>query len=411
MQKQVTMPTPMVGHLPAGAAEAATFSILLALSVSHMLNDTMQSLLPALYPMLKTGLGLSYGEVGLITLAFQLTASLLQPVVGIVTDKRPMPYSLAMGMGFTLVGLLLLSVASSLPMVIGAAATIGLGSSVFHPEASRMARYASGGQHGLAQSLFQVGGNAGSALGPLLAAFIVMPSGQRSVAWFSLVALLAMVILGSVGRWYVRGLATRGAKARRAAAGGHGLSPARVRASIGILIALMFSKFFYLASISSYFTFYLMHRFGIPVESAQLDLFVFLAATAVGTFFGGPLGDRIGRKYVIWVSILGVLPFTLVLPYVGLTWTVVLAVPIGLVLSSAFSAIVVYAQELVPGKIGTISGLFFGFAFGMGGLGAAFLGQLADWTSIETVYRICAFLPTIGLLTAFLPNMEKQRAA
>ncbi len=412
MQKQVTMPTPMVGHLPAGAAEAATFSILLALSVSHMLNDTMQSLLPALYPMLKTDLGLSYGEVGLITLAFQLTASLLQPVVGIVTDKRPMPYSLAMGMGFTLVGLLLLS--RRFQPADGdrwrrRPSASGRRCSIPKPRAWRAMPRA--GSMVWRNRLFQVGGNAGSALGPLLAAFIVMPSGQRSVAWFSLVALLAMVILGSVGRWYVRGLATRAAKARRAAAGGHGLSPARVRASIGILIALMFSKFFYLASISSYFTFYLMHRFGISVESAQLDLFVFLAATAVGTFFGGPFGDRIGRKYVIWVSILGVLPFTLVLPYVGLTWTVVLAVPIGLVLSSAFSAIVVYAQELVPGKIGTISGLFFGFAFGMGGLGAAFLGQLADWTSIETVYRICAFLPTIGLLTAFLPNMEKQRAA
>jgi FSR family fosmidomycin resistance protein-like MFS transporter len=405
MQKQVA------ARLPAGAAEAATFTILMALSVSHMLNDTMQSLLPALYPMLKSGLGLSYGEVGLITLSFQLTASLLQPVVGMVTDKRPMPYSLAAGMGFTLVGLLMLSVASSFPLVIAAAATIGLGSSVFHPEASRMARYASGGQHGLAQSLFQVGGNAGSALGPLLAAFIVMPSGQRSVAWFSLVALLAMVILGSVGRWYVRGLAARGGRPRRAGATNHGLSKARVGWSLAILIALMFSKFFYLASISSYFTFYLIHRFGVAVETAQLDLFVFLAATAVGTFFGGPLGDRIGRKYVIWGSILGVLPFTLALPYVGLVGTVVLAVPIGLVLSSAFSAIVVYAQELVPGKIGTISGLFFGFAFGMGGLGAALLGELADLTSIETVYRVCAFLPAIGLLTAFLPNVERPRAA
>ena len=405
MQKQVA------AHLPAGAAETATFTILMALSVSHMLNDTMQSLLPALYPMLKAGLGLSYGEVGLITLAFQLTASLLQPVVGIVTDKRPMPYSLAAGMGFTLVGLLMLSVASSFPLVIAAAATIGLGSSVFHPEASRMARYASGGQHGLAQSLFQVGGNAGSALGPLLAAFIVMPSGQRSVAWFSLVALLAMVILGSVGRWYVRGLAARGGRARRMGSANHGLSKARVGWSLAILIALMFSKFFYLASISSYFTFYLIHRFGVTVETAQLDLFVFLAATAVGTFFGGPLGDRIGRKYVIWGSILGVLPFTLALPHVGLDWTEVLAVPIGLVLSSAFSAIVVYAQELVPGKIGTISGLFFGFAFGMGGLGAAVLGELADQTSIVTVYKVCAFLPAIGLLTAFLPNVERARTA
>ena len=405
MQKQAT------ATIGVGAAESATFTILLALSVSHMLNDTMQSLMPALYPMLKTNLALSYGEIGLITLAFQLTASLLQPMVGLVTDRKPMPYSLAAGMGFTLIGLLLLSRAHSLASVLIAAATIGLGSSIFHPEASRMARYASGGQHGLAQSLFQVGGNAGSALGPLLAAFIVLPGGQRSVAWFSLIALLAMTILGSVGRWYVRHQAARGGKARRVAERQHTLSRARVGFSLAILIALMFSKFFYLSSISSYFTLYLIHQFGVTIQTAQIDLFVFLAATAVGTFFGGPLGDRIGRKYVIWGSILGVLPFTLALPYVGLVWTVVLAVPIGLILSSAFSAIVVYAQELVPGKVGTISGLFFGFAFGLGGLGAALLGELADLTSIEMVYRVCAFLPIIGLLTAFLPNIERPRAA
>ena len=405
MQKQAVANAPIV------AAEGAAFTILVALSVSHMLNDTMQSLMPALYPMLKTDLGLNFGEVGLITLAFQLTASLLQPMVGLVTDRKPMPYSLAAGMGFTLVGLLLLSRADSFLGVLTAAATIGLGSSIFHPEASRMARYASGGQHGLAQSLFQVGGNAGSALGPLLAAFIVMPSGQRSVAWFSLVALLAMTILGSVGRWYVRRQASRGGKARRAVVPQHTLSRARVMMSLGILIALMFSKFFYMTSIGTYFTFYLIHQFGVSVETAQIDLFIFLAATAVGTFFGGPIGDRIGRKYVIWGSIVGVLPFTLVLPYVGLTWTVVLAVPIGLILSSAFSAIVVYAQELMPGKVGTISGLFFGFAFGMGGLGAALLGELADLTSIQTVYQVCAFLPAIGLLTAFLPNIERPRSA
>jgi FSR family fosmidomycin resistance protein-like MFS transporter len=393
------------------AAEGTVITVLLGLSVSHMLNDTMQSLLPALYPMLKGNLRLDYGEVGLITLAFQLTASLLQPLVGIVTDKKPMPYSLAIGMGFTLIGLLLLSVAGSFPAVLVAAATIGLGSSIFHPEASRMARYASGGRHGLAQSLFQVGGNAGSALGPLLAAFIVVPDGQRSVAYFSVIALLAMAILGSVGRWYVQRQAGRAGKTRRLALPMHTLSRRRVAVSLSILVALMFSKFFYLASISSYFTFYLIHHFGVDVQTAQLDLFVFLAATAVGTFFGGPLGDRLGRKYVIWVSILGVLPFTLVLPYVGLTWTVLLAVPIGLILSSAFSTIVVYAQELVPGKVGMISGLFFGFAFGMGGLGAAVLGELADWTSIETVYRVCAFLPAIGVLTAFLPNIERPRVA
>jgi FSR family fosmidomycin resistance protein-like MFS transporter len=332
-------------------------------------------------------------------------------VVGIVTDRKPMPYSLAAGMASTLIGLLLLSRADSFPAVLVAAATIGLGSSIFHPEASRMARYASGGKPGRAQSLFQVGGNAGSALGPLLAAFIVLPGGQHSVAWFSLVALLAMAILGTVGRWFVRQESARGAKKRAAVVVQHNLSPARVATSLGILIALMFSKFFYLASITAYFTFYLIHQFSVSVQTAQLDLFVFLAATAVGTYFGGPLGDRIGRKYVIWGSILGVLPFTLLLPHVGLVWTVVLAVPIGLILSSAFSAIVVYAQELMPGRVGMISGLFFGFAFGMGGLGAAVLGELADLTSIRTVYEVCAFLPAIGLLTAFLPNIERPRAA
>ncbi len=405
MQKQVT--APVVGM----DAEGTTVAVLAALSVSHMLNDTMQSLLPALYPMLKGNLALSFGEVGLITLCFQLTASLLQPLVGIVTDRRPMPYSLSVGMGFTLVGLVLLSVATSLPAVLVAAATIGLGSAVFHPEASRMARYASGGRHGLAQSVFQVGGNAGSALGPLLAAFVVLPGGQRSVAYFSAVALLGMAILANVGRWYVRRQAARAGRTRRAASVLRpALSSRRVGVSIAILIALMFSKFFYLASINTYFTFYLMQHFALPVQSAQLCLFVFLAATAVGTFFGGPIGDRVGRKYVIWASIVGVLPFTLALPHVGLAWTIALSVPIGLILSSAFSAIVVYAQELVPGKVGMISGLFFGFAFGMGGLGAAVLGQLADMTSVDTVYRVCAYLPAIGVLTAFLPNLERARA-
>jgi FSR family fosmidomycin resistance protein-like MFS transporter len=322
-----------------------------------------------------------------------------------------MPFSLATGMGFTLIGLLLLSHAQSFPAVVVAAATVGLGSAVFHPEASPMARYASGGRHGLAQSLFQVGGNAGSALGPLLAAFVVLPAGQRSVAWFSLVALLAMVILATVGRWYVRRQAVRTARVRRAADGGHTLSRARVGVALAVLIALMFSKFFYLASINTYFIFYLVEHFGVSVQHAQLCLFVFLASTAAGTFFGGPLGDRLGRKYVIWASILGVLPFTLVLPYVGLVWTVALVVPIGLILSSAFAAIVVYAQELMPGKVGMISGLFFGFAFGMGGLGAALLGRLADATSIERVYQVCAFLPAIGLLTALLPNLERRRTA
>lgn len=403
MQKQVAAPVGI-------STEGAAFLIVGALSVSHLLNDTMQSLMPALYPMLKQNLGLSFGEVGLITLSFQLTASLLQPVVGIVTDRRPMPYSLALGMGFTLLGLLLLSVAPSLPVVVAAAAMIGMGSAVFHPEASRMARYASGGRHGLAQSVFQVGGNAGSAMGPLLAAFVVLPHGQRSVAWFSSVAMLAMLILGSVGRWYVRRQMLGGLRGRRAVAVPNGLSRRRVGVSIAILVALVFSKFFYLASINTYLIFYLMRHFHVSVESAQIDLFVFLAAAAVGTFFGGPIGDRIGRKYVIWASIVGVLPFTLVLPHVGLVATVALTVPIGLILASAMPAIVVYAQELMPGKVGMVSGLFFGFAFGLGGLGAAALGWLADRTSIETVYEVCAWLPAIGLLTAFLPNLERRAA-
>jgi FSR family fosmidomycin resistance protein-like MFS transporter len=405
MQKQ------LASALPSTAAESAAFSVLVALSFSHLLNDTMQSLLPALYPMLKASLALDFGQVGLITLAFQLTASVLQPMVGIVTDRRPMPYSLALGMGATLIGLLLLSQAASFPSVLVASAAVGLGSAVFHPEASRMARYASGGQHGLAQSLFQVGGNAGAALGPLLAAFVVLPQGQRSIAWFALIALLAMVILGNVGRWYVRRRAALASRPRIAGFVSAPLSRARIAFALAILVALTFSKFFYLASINTYLTFYLIHTFGISVQSAQIYLFVFLAATATGTFFGGPLGDRMGRKYVIWASILGVLPFTLALPYVGLAGTIALAVPIGLILSSAFPAILVYAQELLPGRVGTVSGLFFGLAFGMGGLGAAALGELADLTSIQTVYRVCAFLPVIGLLAVFLPTLERRSTA
>ena len=390
-------------------AERATLAILLALSASHMMNDTMQSLISALYPMLKADFHLSFTQVGLITLAFQLTASLLQPLVGLYADRRPMPYSLAVGMGSTLLGLLLLSVAGSFAMVLAAAALVGIGSSVFHPESSRVARMASGGRYGFAQALFQVGGNTGSAMGPLLAAFIVVPAGQRSVGWFSLLALLAIIVLFNVGRWYARNMHLAAPRPRRAVAGAPALSRRRVGASITILMALMFSKFVYLSSLTTYFTFYLIHKFAVPVQSAQIYLFVFLAAGAVGTFLGGPIGDRIGRKYLIWGSILGVLPLTLLLPYVGLFWTLVLIVPIGLILSSAFSAIVVFAQELVPGKVGLISGLFFGLAFGLGGLGAAGLGRLADATSIEVVYRVCAFLPAIGLLTAFLPDLERAR--
>ena len=393
---------------PSAPPGATAFPILAGLSFCHMLNDMMQSLIPAMYPILKGNLGLDYSQVGLITLAFQLTASLLQPLVGLATDRRPMPYSLVAGMGFTLVGLVMLSFASSFVAVTIAAATVGLGSSVFHPESSRMARLASGGQHGLAQSLFQVGGNAGSALGPLLAAFIVLPRGQGSIAWFSLAALLAMLVLGWVGRWYAA--RRRGGSQARATRAGPPLGRRRILGSLAVLLALMFSKFFYMAAMNTYYTFYLIQRFGADVQQAQTLLFVFLASVAAGTIIGGPVGDRLGRRRVIWISILGVLPFTLLLPYANLFWTAVLTVPIGLTLASAFPAILVYAQELMPGKIGTISGLFFGFAFGLGGLGAASLGQLADRTSVVFVFQACAFLPVIGLLAILLPDLEPSRA-
>ncbi len=389
------------------AAETTTFVILVALSFSHLLNDMMQSLLPAIYPLLKTKFALSFAQIGLITFTFQFTASLLQPVVGLVTDRRPMPFSLAVGMGFTLIGLLLLGVAGSFVLLLLAAGLVGMGSSVFHPESSRIARAASGGRHGMAQSLFQVGGQTGQALGPLLAAFVVVPHGQGSVAWFSLAALLAIAVLLNVGRWYRAARQRMAARPRGAAHAASGLSSRRVTVSILILLALIFSKYFYLASLNTYYTFYLIHKFGVTIQTAQILLFVFLGAVAAGTFAGGPIGDRIGRKYVIWGSIMGVLPFTLMLPHANLFWTVVLTVPIGLILASAFSAILVYAQELMPGKVGTVSGMFFGFSFGMGGLGAALLGVLADHTSIDFVYGVCAFLPLLGLLTAFLPNMER----
>jgi FSR family fosmidomycin resistance protein-like MFS transporter len=391
------------------AAESVAVPILAAISVSHMLNDVIQSLLPAIYPILKSNFHLDFGQIGLLTLTFQLTASLLQPLVGAYTDRRPQPFSLVAGMGFTLLGLLTLSRAGSYPLLLLGAALVGMGSSVFHPESSRVARMASGGQHGLAQSIFQVGGNAGSALGPLLAAFIVVPFGQSSIAWFSAVALLAMIILFRVGRWYDAKLADLKARPR-----GTGTKPAHTRKhialSITILMLLVFSKNFYMASLTSYFTFYLIAKFQVSVQDAQIYLFVFLAAVAAGTLLGGPVGDRIGRRYVIWMSILGVLPFTLLLPYASLFWTAVLSVIIGLVLASAFTAILVYATELVPGRVGTIAGLFFGFSFGMGGLGAALLGQLADLTSIETVYKIVSFLPAVGLLAYFLPKVERGHA-
>jgi FSR family fosmidomycin resistance protein-like MFS transporter len=394
-----------------GIAEGTLFAVLAAISFSHMLNDLIQSLIPAIYPMLKMRFQLSFAQVGLITLTFQLTASLLQPVVGLYTDRRPLPYSLVIGMGSTMCGVLLLSQASNFPMVLVAAALVGSGSSVFHPESSRVARLASGGRHGLAQSLFQVGGNVGSSLGPLMAAFIVVPHGQASVGWFSIAALLAIMVLWNVGRWYGAHLsARRKAKVAASSSGAPGLPRGQVVAAVAILLVLIFSKFIYTASLNTYFTFYLIEKFHLSVQSAQVHLFVYLGAFALGTLAGGPLGDRVGRKYVIWFSILGVLPFTLILPFANLFWTGVLVVPIGLILSSAFSAILVYAQELMPGRVGTVAGLFFGFAFGMSGLGAAMLGGLADWTSIEFVYRLCAFLPAIGLIAVFLPHLEGPRA-
>jgi len=394
--------------------EKTSYAVLATISFCHLLNDMIQSLLPAIYPILKGNFHLNFGQVGMITFVTQLTASLLQPIIGSFTDKRPQPYSLSIGMGFTLCGLLLLSVAASYPYILMAAAMVGIGSSVFHPESSRVARMASGGQHGFAQSIFQVGGNAGSATGPLLAAFIVLPHGQGSLAWFSVAALLGMLLLGKVGGWAKRYRAAR-AKARESHHDhiAHGLSSKQVTWSIAILVALIFSKFVYMASLTSYYTFYLINKFHLPVQSAQVYLFVFLGAVALGTILGGPIGDRVGRKYVIWCSILGVLPFTLLLPFANLLWTAVFSAIIGMILASAFPAIVVYAQELLPGKVGMISGLFFGLAFGTAGVAAALLGELADHTSIGFVYRACSFMPLLGLLTVFLPDIEgaMRRAA
>ena len=389
-------------------AQETTFTVLFAIAFCHLLNDMMQAVIPAIYPTLKADFHLSFAQIGLITLAFQCTASLLQPAVGFFADLKPMPYSLAGGMVATLIGLILLSTAGSYPVVLAAAMLVGLGSSVFHPESSRVARMASGGRHGLAQSLFQVGGNTGSALGPLSAAFLVAIWGQHAVAWYAALALLGIVVLINVGSWYKHhGLARiRHANKQIAATN---LPRGKVVASIAILLLLIFSKYFYLASISSYFTFYLIHTFGVSVQVAQVHLFFFLGAVAAGTFMGGPLGDRFGRKYVIWFSILGMLPFTLLLPYANLFWTGILSVIIGMIMASAFPAIVVYAQELLPGKVGMVAGLFYGFSFGMGGIGAAVLGALADATSITTVYKVCAFLPLLGLLTVFLPNFKNRK--
>jgi len=393
---------------PGTAEQSTMFRVLAAVSFCHVLNDMIQSLLPSIYPILKTSFHLNFTQIGFITLTFQTTASLLQPVVGFYTDRKPLPYSLPIGMVFTLIGLLLLAVAPTFPLLLLAAALIGMGSAVFHPESSRVARMASGGKHGFAQSFFQVGGNTGSAIGPLLAVFIVLPHGQIGSAWFSLAALLGIFVLIRVGRWYKAHLSHLQSRPAIHKEGIAELPRRQVITAIAVLIALVFSKYFYLAGLTSYYTFYLIAKFHVSVQSSQLHLFAFLAAVAAGTLIGGPIGDRVGRKSVIWCSILGVLPFTLVLPYANLFWTSVLSIIIGFVIASAFSAILVYAQELVPGRVGMISGLFFGLAFGMGGIGAAVLGKLADTTSIIFVYKVCAYLPAIGLLTGLLPNSRKM---
>jgi len=385
------------------------FRVLTAVSFCHLLNDMVQSLLPSIYPILKSSFRLDFGQIGLITLTYQITASLLQPFIGHYTDRRPMPYSLPIGMTVTLAGLIMVAVAPSFAMLLIAASLIGVGSAVFHPESSRVARMASGGQHGMAQSYFQVGGNTGSAIGPLLAAFIVLPRGQRGVGWFSVAALMGIVVLLWVSGWYKERLEHLQKQPAKHEESAIRLPRKQVVSAIAVLVALVFSKYFYLASLTSYYTFYLIDRFHVSVQSSQIHLFVFLGAVAAGTLIGGPVGDRVGRKVVIWCSILGVLPFTLMLPYANLFWTGVLSVVIGFVIASAFSAILVYAQELVPGRVGMISGLFFGFAFGMGGIGAAVLGKLADATSMAFVYKICAYLPAIGLLTGFLPDLERKR--
>lgn len=398
---------PLSGPAAPPQKARTSFGILGAISLSHLLNDMIQSLILAIYPLLQAEFSLTFVQIGMITLTFQLTSSLFQPVIGYITDKRSMPWSLPVGMCFTLCGLILLALAGSFGMVLLAAALVDTGSSVFHPESSRVARMASGGRHGLAQSLFQVGGNFGSSLGPLLAAVIIAPYGKGNVAWFVLAALLAIVVLSQISRWYAAQHRMNKGKPKPAIV--NPLPRKKVILAVGILLMLIFSKYFYMASISSYYTFYLMHKFGLTVQNAQLHLFAFLFAVAAGTVIGGPVGDKIGRKYVIWGSILGVAPFTLVLPYASLEWTGILTVIIGFILASAFSAILVYAQELLPGRIGMVSGLFFGFAFGMGGLGAAVLGLLADHTSIDLVYKICAFLPLLGFLTIFLPD-NRQKA-
>jgi len=398
-----TIPKPITA---AAVVHSTVFPILLSISFSHLLNDSIQSLIPSIYPVVKKSFALSFAQVGLITFTFQLSASLLQPFVGFYTDRHPKPFSLAAGMTFTLAGLTFLSFASSFMAVLVAVGLIGIGSSIFHPEASKVAYMASGGKRGLAQSIFQVGGNAGNALGPLLAAMIIVPYGRSHIVYFGVLAIVAIVVLSAIGKWYKNNLHLIHPKsAGQESRSNPQLSKNKITMSVVILLLLIFSKYFYLASMTSYFTFYLINKFGVSVQTSQIHLFIFLAAAAAGTFLGGPLGDRFGRKYVIWFSILGVAPFTLLLPHVNLLWTTILSVIIGFIISSAFSAILVYAQELMPGKVGMISGLFFGFAFGMGGIGSAVLGLLADKTSIGYVYNVCAFLPLIGLITGLLPDI------
>jgi FSR family fosmidomycin resistance protein-like MFS transporter len=404
-----TIPEKLQATGPAPAAAKALIRILAAVSFCHLLNDMVQSLLPSIYPILKSSFHLNFSQIGLLSLTYQVVASLLQPMIGLYTDRRPVPYALAVGMCFTLAGIVMLALAPTFPLLLVAAAVVGTGSAIFHPESSRISRLASGGQHGFAQSFFQVGGNTGSAIGPLLAAFIVLPEGQHGVAWFSIAAAMGILVLIGVGRWRATHLARATGSQEHVEHGPALPRPTVIRALV-VLAALVFSKYFYLASMTGYFTFYLMSRFDVSVRSSQLHLFVFLGAVAAGTFLGGPIGDRIGPKYVIWVSILGVLPFTLLLPHANLFWTGPLSAVIGFVLASAFSAILVYAQELVPGRVGLISGIFFGLAFGMGGIGAAVLGHVADLTSIAYVYRLCAWLPAIGLLTGLLPNLDRPRA-
>ena len=396
--------------VPKRTPEETVFQVLFAISFAHLLNDTIQALLPSLYPMMKQSLGLTFTQLGLVTFTSQCTASLLQPVVGYVTDRRPMPYALSIGMGMSLLGLLLLSQATSFPAVASAAALVGIGSAVFHPEASRVAHMAAGTRRGLAQSLFQVGGNVGTSLGPLLAALIIVQRGQGQVAWFALAALVGIVVLWKVGTWQLRRLQqTRRQRSSASTQSETGFSKGKVAFSLAVLIALTFSKYVYLSSLTSYYTFYLIERFHVSVQSSQIYLFAFLFAVAAGTIIGGPVGDRIGRKRVIWVSILGVAPFSLWLPHASLPVTVALSVVIGLILASAFSAIVVFAQELLPGRVGLVAGLFFGIAFGIGGIGAALMGKAADHIGIIGVFRWCAYLPLIGLLTAFLPDVEAAR--